>query len=315
MERIINLHMFDEGAAAAPVAAEGTGAQPQTAPQLTTSRRRKAGRDPKVVYGTPPMTETPALETAEPEASSEQQPEQKTPEQLNEEFEKLIKGEYKNLFDERVKSILNERFKNNKGMAEENQKMKDAISLLAQKYGTEDLDALVQMISDDSSLFEEQAIESGMSVEQFKEMKKLEMENQRLRAAQQAAAQEEKTRAMFAEWNQQAEEVKKIFPEFDLRSELRNPSFGRLIGNGVDMQTAYQVMHQDEVMKTAMAQTAQAVAQKQAANIEVRSRRPAENGLSSQGGVVVKNDVTKLTRADRRAIAERVARGEHIEFS
>lgn len=63
-----------------------------------------------------------------------------------------------------------------------------------------------------------------------------------------------------------------------------------------------------------MQATAAAVSRQVADNIRSRAERPMENGMSSQSGVVVKNDVSKLTAKDRREIARRAARGEEIRF-
>ena len=42
--------------------------------------------------------------------------------------------------------------------------------------------------------------------------------------------------------------------------------------------------------------------------------RPQENGTLQSGGMIVKNDVSKLTREDRAEIARRAMRGEKIQF-
>ena len=50
------------------------------------------------------------------------------------------------------------------------------------------------------------------------------------------------------------------------------------------------------------------------ANLKAKQSRPAENGTSSKTAVIVKNDVSKLTRAERAEVARRAMLGEHIEF-
>lgn len=69
-------------------------------------------------------------------------------------------------------------------------------------------------------------------------------------------------------------------------------------------------MHFDEIMSAERNVTEQAVIQ----NIRAKGTRPTENGISSQSAFTIKDDVSKLTKADRAAIAKRVARGEIIEF-
>lgn len=284
----MNLQMFDEGAAA-PAAANGAPASAQaegTSGEGTTTQQPAAGKEA-----------------------------QKTPEQLKAEFEGLIKGEYKSLYDARVQAAINKRLTHFNGIEAENQKMRDTLALLGQKYGTEDPEELFKKISDDNSFYEKQALEQGVPVEQYKAMQQLQYENQRLRAQQTRQEQEVKNRAFVAELEAKAQEVRNTYPNFDLRTELQNPQFNRLVSNGIDLQTAYQVIHQADLMQTAMEQAAREAAAKQAANVEMRSQRPSENGMSSQSGVVVKTDVSKLTRKDREELAKRARRGEHITLS
>jgi len=47
-------------------------------------------------------------------------------------------------------------------------------------------------------------------------------------------------------------------------------------------------------------------------NIRARGSRPSENGTSSQSAFIVKDDVSKLSKEDRRNIAKRVMMGEKI---
>jgi hypothetical protein len=63
-----------------------------------------------------------------------------------------------------------------------------------------------------------------------------------------------------------------------------------------------------------MQHVAQTVEQKLAGKIAANGTRPVENGAKSQNGVVVKNDVSTMTKLDRAEINRRVARGEKISF-
>ena len=84
--------------------------------------------------------------------------------------------------------------------------------------------------------------------------------------------------------------------------------------NGNSVEHAYKVLHFDELTQNAArvaAQTADAQAQ---ARIKQKASRPSENGTSSQSAVIVKNDVSSLTRKERAEIARRVQRGEKIVF-
>ena len=96
-----------------------------------------------------------------------------------------------------------------------------------------------------------------------------------------------------------AEAVRTRYPDFDLDRELEDPAFARLLNSGVDPATAYEVVHHEEL-------TAPAV------RLAENAARPQENGLSAAPAAVTKPDPRQLTRAERRALRRRAARGEEI---
>lgn len=53
-----------------------------------------------------------------------------------------------------------------------------------------------------------------------------------------------------------------------------------------------------------------------AEHIRARGLRPAENGLGGGGtGIVVRPDVSRMSRADRAELAARAERGERVKLS
>jgi hypothetical protein len=88
----------------------------------------------------------------------------------------------------------------------------------------------------------------------------------------------------------------------------------RLLQNGIDVKTAFETIHHDEILSGAMMQTAEAVRKNVTDSIKARGLRPSENGINAQAGVIVKNDVSKLTPQDRAEIARRARMGETIKF-
>lgn len=87
-----------------------------------------------------------------------------------------------------------------------------------------------------------------------------------------------------------------------------------LLRNGIDVKTAYEVVHKDEIIQGAMAVTARKVRERVIDNIRAYGRRATENGISSQAGIVFKTDINSLTKAGREEIDRKVARGEKIKF-
>lgn len=129
-------------------------------------------------------------------------------------------------------------------------------------------------------------------------------------------AQENMIRDHLNKMIAQEPEMKKMYPGFSLEQELKNPQFVRLTAPnvGVDVRTAYEVVHRDEMRGAEMQYAAERSSQRIAASIQANGKRPQENGMNGSVGAVNKSDPRTLTRADRKEIRERVARGEKIYF-
>ena len=234
----------------------------------------------------------------------------------NAEFEKLIKGEYKDLYDARVQDTVQKRLKGQKETVDKFNALTPTLELLASKYGVDaaDIEGLNKAIGEDDSYYENEAMEKGMSVKQLKEIKKMERENADLKAQMEEAQRQENGKKLYSAWMQQADEAKKVYPSFDLRTEMNNPKFVDLLRSNIDVRTAYEVLHKDEIIPAAMQFTAQTVESKLAKSIASNGARPSENGMSSQSASLVKSDVSQLSKADRAEIIRRVQRGEKIRF-
>jgi hypothetical protein len=231
-------------------------------------------------------------------------------------FEALIKGEYKDLYDARMQDTIQKRLKGQKETVDKYNALTPTIELLASKYGVDatNIEALNQAIQEDDTYYEDEALEKGMTVQQLKEVKKMERENAALKAQMEEAQRQENGKKLYAQWMGQAEEAKKVYPSFDLRAEMNNPKFVDLLRSNIDVRTAYEVLHKDEIIPAAMQFTAKTVESKLAKSIAANGARPSENGMSSQSPAVVKSDVSQLSKADRAEIIRRVQRGEKIRF-
>lgn len=234
----------------------------------------------------------------------------------NAEFEKLIKGEYKDLYDARVQDTIQRRLKGTKETVDKYNALAPTLDMLSRKYGVDasDIEALNKAIEEDDAYYEEEALEKGITVEQLKSIRKMERENAELKRQMREQSARENADRIYAAWMQQADALKGVYPSFDLNSELNNPRFVDLLRNNVDVRTAYEVLHKDEIIPAAMQFTARQVEQKLTNKIIAGGSRPAENGINSQSSVVVKSDVSQLSKEDRAEIIRRVARGEKIRF-
>ncbi len=232
------------------------------------------------------------------------------------EFERLIKTEYKDLYDARVSDIVQKRLKSTKETVDKYTALTPTLEMLSRKYGVDasDIDALNRAIEEDDTYYEDEALEKGITVEQLKEIRKMERENAELKAQMRDQQVRENADRIYAGWMEQAQSLQAIYPSFDLNVEIQNPRFTDLLRNNVDVRTAYEVLHKDEIIPAAMQFTAQTVEAKIANKIRSQGARPAEVGMGSQASAVVKSDVSQLSKADRQEIARRVARGEKIRF-
>ena len=87
-----------------------------------------------------------------------------------------------------------------------------------------------------------------------------------------------------------------------------------MLKSGVPVEHAYKVLHMDELMQNVVQTTAQRAEKRVVDNVRSRGTRPPENGTASRSAITVKDDVSRLTKADRAEIAKRVARGEIVKF-
>lgn len=228
-------------------------------------------------------------------------------------FEKLIKGEYKKEFNDRAERIVKSRLEaERKSVASKNAPL---MELLAQKYGVDSKsetlsDDLVKAIEDDRSFWERGAMERGLSVDQYKQMQKLEMENAQFRELAEAQQRTEQVNKIMEE----AEALRDIYPGFDLDIEMENPDLIDLLKVNIPLKTAFEVIHKDEIMEGAMRYTAQTIQQKTINDIRSRGLRPSENGTRSTASATYKQSVNDLTNDDIDEIIKRVQKGERISF-
>ena len=234
----------------------------------------------------------------------------------NAEFERLIKGEYKDLYDARMQETIQKRLKGTRETVEKYEALAPTLEMLGKKYGVDaaDITALNKAIEEDDSYYEDEALEKGVTVEQLKEIRRMERENADLKRQMNERAAQENAARLYSAWMQQADALKSVYPTFSLEAELQNPRFTDLLRSNVDVRTAYEVLHKDELIPAALRYTAKTVEQKLTNKIIANGARPTENGISAQSASVVKSDVSQLSKADRQEIIRRVSRGEKIRF-
>ena len=316
MERL-NLAMHDGGSGGDGGGSAGIAVAETSGTPAATNAGQPKPPEPKrqVLYGKQPSQET-VTAGAMPEdgqqpaaEDSQSRPDKKAA------WKQLIDGEYKEEFGQAVKQAIERRFKQVKPMEERLEQLDPLVDMLASRYGiaANEPAKIMEALEADNAYWEEAANEAGMTVEQYRHMQRLQRENARFQADLQRQAAEKKAQEQVALWQQQAVELQQFYPQFDLRHECENPQFVKMLAH-VPMKTAYEALHMGEIMQGAMAQTARAVEKGVTENIRAKGQRPQEAGLNSTPGVEIKNDPSRLTRADRKRIRELVAKGEKISF-
>ena len=313
--KILNLQLFAEGGAVGATGVEGgdsgTGAEGATGVTATAAVSQKKGvkTNPlaNVRYGTQAEETTPAAEVNTTAPAEDRIAK----------FEALIKGEYKDLYDARMQETIQKRLKGSKEIEDKYNSLAPTLEMLARKYGVDatDIKSLNKAIEEDDSYYEEEALEKGVTVEQLKEIRKMERENAELKRQMEEQNRRDNANKLYSQWMEQEQQTKAVYPSFDLRTEMQNPKFLDLLRSNIDVKTAFEVIHKDEIIPAAMQYTAKQVEQKIANKIIANGARPTENGNASQGASVTKSDVSQLTKADRAEVNRRVMGGERITFT
>ena len=171
----LNLQLFADGGAGGSGTGATEGASGETA--VAAVPQTKGSKNPlaDVKYGIQEDSAqtSPVQETADVV---------ETPDR-NKEFEKLIKGEYKDLYDAKMQDTIQKRLKGTKETVEKYEALTPMLEMLAKKYGVDasDAKALSKAIEEDDSYYEDEALEKNMTVEQLKEIRRMERENAELK--------------------------------------------------------------------------------------------------------------------------------------
>ena len=324
----MNLKLFEGGAAgagAAPAGAagdgggneaavitpgeldDGTQVDARLAARMEEQARKRASRGEEPVkqaaHKAAKQTQENAPEEAEPDLEAEWQE---------------AKKRFRDQYGRDVKDAVNDRFKNQKDANEQLGRVMPAIQALAKKLGLDenDTDGVIETILDDDSLYEEEAEAAGMTVEGYRNFRAMEEENERLKAREAEEQEQMFLRQHFQNLAMQGEEMKKTFPDFDLKAEMENETFRRLVApnSGLDVRAAYYAVHHAELEPQAMAYGIQRAQQAMSQTLQANRARPVEGAMKKGQPANVAIDPRSMTREERQKLLERARRGERIEF-
>ena len=265
-------------------------------------RAKQASTLPEGAYRTQQQLEKPKEQAAAAETTNAQT-EQQPPTRMS--WEEIMKDpEYNQKMQDTVKARLKD--------ADANKAILDTlapvIKQLAQEHGLDpehpDYQALVKSVTGE---YEDKALEMGVSKETVMKLDQ-----------QQRTLEQQKFQNHIQKLEQQGEAMKAVFPKFDLRTEMQNPTFARLTSPniGLSVEDAYYAVHRKDLQTASMEVAAKQTAKMISNAIQSGSRRPDETGSATQAPSVTTFDYRKASRAQREALKARIrsaaARGEKI---
>jgi hypothetical protein len=225
-------------------------------------------------------------------------------------------------YNKQMQLTVQSRLKNAKNAEDALAKLAPALEVLARRHGLDaenlDYEAIAKTINDDDAYYEDKALEMGVTVEAAKRIDQQERDQLRQQREEARNLEQQKIHNHFVRMEQQGEALKKVFPNFDLRTELQNPVFARMTSPnmGMSVEDAYYAVHRKEIDAARSQVIAQQTTQKISNAIQAGSRRPDENGTSGQSASVTTFDYSKASNAQREAIKKQIraaaARGEKL---
>lgn len=307
-----DLTMFDAGspggngsagAGGDGAASEGTNAGVTESPASNNPQQKQ---DPfaNVIFGKQAKGE-------EQTAAAGEQPAEPTEEEW-----KAVQERFRDFINRDKSATVQGRLKNSKQAEADLAKLAPVLQDLAKKYGKDaaDIDGILAARANDDSLYEEDAAREGVSVEVYKQLKQFRDEKAAREEQEQRSAYETHIRGLIESFDR---DVKSVFPNADLRTEMQNPMFQRWTSPefGMSVKDAYYAIHREEIETMAMQVAAQKTQQKLSQSVQSGTRRPSENGMRSAAPVrEVRSDPSKWSSAEMDEVARRVMRGERIEL-
>lgn len=302
--RKLDLQLFTEGGASADAGEGGAGSEAEVRigdvledgtvvdANLANSMREDADMYPALKQGALAQGQ-PAEGESDRQASGGESGDEPTPEEWAD-----AKKRFAKYYGTDVRNAVNDRFKNQKDVSGELEKYKRTTALLMKKAGVDNFDEFSQLVEDDDSIYEQEAEERGMTTEQLKTIKKLEEENSRLNAERQRAEEQQTLQKHVAGVRAQAEELQKLFPNFSLEEEMKNPDFIRLTKpGGISVKQAFFALHGEEMVPQLMAYGVQQGKNQISRSIQANQARPIE-GASRRGPVNVKPHINTENMSD-----------------
>lgn len=252
-----------------------------------------------------------AGQTGEVAAETAGEPTAQTAPDLDAEFDELVKGKYKDAYKSRTEAFVGKRLRKANAELEqlrtETAQYRKYAQLVRERYpDAADDAAAFKAFDDDPRLLADEADRNGYPTDLWKEKRALEREKRAMNEERKAASDKEARDRKMDEWAEQAKELKKKYPDFDLIAELQNPEtnaeFFRMIDEqGYTLERAYRDIHFETLIEDARKNAAVESEQQTVEKIKSGTMRPRENGSASTppGKAVI-----DLAHADKETLAK-----------
>lgn len=234
----------------------------------------------------------------------EEQPAEPTEEEWNE-----AKKKFGKFYGRDVHAAVNDRFKNQADATKQLEQQQKVIDAMMKQTGATNFQELQDVVL--NTALEQEAEEQDLTVEQLKHLKEMEEENKRYKQAEESARNREHINGLI----QQAEELKKIYPDFDLVKEMANPQFQLATSPAVGMtvEQAFMAFHGKDLQAQVMAYGVQAGKEQTAKALQANARRPVEGANRGGGnGGSVQPNMENMTDELYESIRNRTMQGENV---
>lgn len=203
-------------------------------------------------------------------------------------------------YNQKMQDIIKSRVKDDGQNRAILETLSPALKHLAKEHGLDsenvDYTALVNKIT---GKYADKALELGVSEETAMMLDQ-----------QQRTIEQQRFQNHILKLQQQGEAMKTVFPNFNLREEMQNATFARLVSPsvGLSVEDAFHAVHRKEIQAQSMQVAAQKTQEMISNAIQSGTHRPDETGTASQAPSVSQFNYRNATPAQRKALKEEIRR-------
>jgi hypothetical protein len=220
-------------------------------------------------------------------------------------FDDILKDPaHRKEYDSRVRRAVLDRVKGSKDQLD---RAHGVLAYVAARYeGLEptDYDGIRKALEGDGDLLSTEAERRGMTVEQLRQIRGMEMELAQARMQQAQIVQQQRVDASMVE----AAALQAEFPDFNPVAEMQDPEFLAFVRAGASQRRAYIAMHLDEMVPALMGKTAKEVQSAVLQNIAAGTR-PIEGSTASATPATAPRDYSSWKAEDFDAVRAALERG------